>query len=91
MIPSEIPSRPWQSVSADLSYTQQLWFLIVVDYYSKFPFVRKLHNLTAGAVVNQTKMLFTENGIPETLLCNNGTQFTPPSSSNWQNNTVSRS
>ena len=76
MIPSEIPSRPWQSVSADLFYTQQSWFLIVVDYYSKFPFVRKLHNLTAGAVVNQTKMLFTENGIPETLLCNSGTQFT---------------
>ena len=76
MIPSEIPSRLWQSVSADLFYTQQSWFLIVVDYYSKFPFVRKLHNLTAGAVVKQTKMLFTENRIPETLLCDNGTQFT---------------
>jgi len=63
-------------VSADLFYTQQSRFLIVVDYYSKFPFVRKLHNLTARAVVNETKMLFTENGIPKTLQCDNGTQFT---------------
>ena len=57
--------RPWQTVSADLFYTQQSWFLIVGDYYSKFPFVRKLHNLTARVVVNETKMLFAENGIPK--------------------------
>ena len=76
MIPSEIPLTPWQTVSADLFYTQQSWFLIVVDYYSNFPFVRKLHNLTARVVVNETKMLFAENGIPKTLQCDNGTQFT---------------
>ena len=76
MIPSEIPSRLWQTLSADLFYVQQSWFLIVVDYYSKFPFVKKLHNLTTGAVVNEMKMLFEENGIPESLQCDNGTQFT---------------
>ena len=76
MIPSEIPSRPWQTVRADLFHTQQSWFLIVVDYYSEFPFVRKFHNLTARAVVNEKKMLFTENGIPKILQCDNGTQFT---------------
>ena len=76
MIPSEIPSRPWQTVSADLFHTQESWFLIIVDYYSKFPFVRKLHNLTARAVVNEIKMMFAENGIPKTLQCDNGTQFT---------------
>jgi len=76
MIPSEIPSRAWQTLSADLFYVQKLWFLIVVDYYSKFPFVKKLHNLTTAAIVNEMKMLFTENGIPESLQCDNGTQFT---------------
>ena len=75
MIPTEIPSRPWKTLSADLFYVQQSWFLIVVDYYSKFPFVKKLQNLTSGAVVNEMKMLFAENGIPESLQCGNGTQF----------------
>ena len=28
MIPSEIPSRPWQTVSADLFYVQQAWLSI---------------------------------------------------------------
>ena len=68
-IPSEIPSRPWQTQSADLFCIQQLWFLIVVDYYPKLPFVKKLHNLTTGAVVNKMKMLFAENGIPESIQC----------------------
>ena len=40
------------------------------------PFVKKLHNLTTGAVVNEMKMLFAENGIPQSFQCGNGTQFT---------------
>ena len=67
MMPSEIPSRPWQTVSADFFYVQQSWFLIVVDYYSKFPFVKMLPNLTTGAVVKEMKTLFAENGIPQFL------------------------
>ena len=76
MIPSEIPSRPWQTVSADLFYVQQTWFLVVVDYYFKFPFLKQLHNLTARAIVNEMKILFAENGIPRSLQCDNGTRFT---------------
>ena len=76
MMHSEIPSRPWQTVSADLFYVQQSWFLIVVDYYSKFPFVKMLPNLTNGAVVKEMKTLFAENGIPKSLQCDNGSQFT---------------
>lgn len=76
MIPLEIPSRPWQTVSTDLFYVQQSWFLIVVDYYSKFSFVRKLQNLTAGTVVNAMKGLFSETGIPCIVCYDNGTQFT---------------
>ena len=60
-MPSEIPSRPWQTGSADLFYVQQSWFLIVVDYYSKFPFVRKLHNLTTRAIYAQDPVRKTWN------------------------------
>ena len=76
LVPSEISSRPWQTVSAGLFYAQQSWVLIVFDHYAKFPFVRKLSNLTIGAVVKEIKTIFAENGIPETLQCDNGTQFT---------------
>ena len=76
MIPSEIHSRPLQTVNADLFYVQRAWFLVVADYYSKFPFVKKAHNHTARALVNEMKMLFPENGIPRSLQCDNSTQLT---------------
>ena len=50
--------------------------VVSFDHYAKFPFVRKLSNLTIGAVVREIKTIFAENGIPETLQCVNGTQFT---------------
>ncbi|XP_035676225.1 uncharacterized protein K02A2.6-like [Branchiostoma floridae] len=48
MMPTEIPSRPWQTVGMDLFTTNDQWFLLLVDYYSKFPFVKSLANLKAS-------------------------------------------
>ena len=76
MIPSEVPPRPWHTVSADLFKVNNSWYIIVADYYSKFPFVKKLNNLTATAVINVIRSIFSEQGIPEVLICDNGTQFT---------------
>ena len=76
MIPSEVPPRPWRTVSADLFKVNNSWYIIVADYYSKFPFAKKLNNLTATAVINVVRSIFSEQGIPEVLICDNGTQFT---------------
>ncbi|XP_028413590.1 uncharacterized protein K02A2.6-like, partial [Dendronephthya gigantea] len=76
MIPSEVPPRPWHTVSADLFKVNNFWYIVIADYYSKFPFVKKLNNLTATTVVNVVRSIFSEQGIPETLICDNGSQFT---------------
>ncbi|CAB4017439.1 transposon Tf2-1 poly [Paramuricea clavata] len=76
MIPSEVPPRPWHTVSADLFKVNNFWYIVIADYYSKFPFVKKLNNLTATTVVNVVRSIFSEQGIPEILICDNGTQFT---------------
>ena len=76
MIPSDIPSRPWQTVGADLFTENQQWYLIVVCYYSKFPFVRKVKDLKATTITSIARGLFAEQGIPEQIICDNGTQFT---------------
>ncbi|CAB3991427.1 transposon Tf2-1 poly [Paramuricea clavata] len=76
MISSEVPRRPWHTVSADLFKVNNFWYIVIADYYSKFPFVKKLNNLTATTVVNVVRSIFSEQGIPETLICDNGTQFT---------------
>ena len=76
MIPSEIPPRPWHTVGADLFKVNNSWYIVIADYYSKFPFVKKLNNLTATAIINVVRSIFSEQGIPEVLICDNGTQFT---------------
>ena len=75
MMPMEIPLRPWHTIGADLFMHTQCWHLLVSDYYSKFPFVRKLPDLTAKTVVNACKGIFAEHGIPFKLVCDNGKQF----------------
>ena len=76
MIPSEVTPRAWHTVSADLFKANNSWYIIVADFYSKFPFVKKLNNLTATAVINVIRSIISEQVIPEVLICDNGTQFT---------------
>ncbi|XP_029653494.1 uncharacterized protein K02A2.6-like [Octopus sinensis] len=45
-------------------------------YYSKFPFVRKVKDLTAKTITTVARGLLAEQGIPEQIICDNGTQFT---------------
>ena len=74
--PHEIPTRPWQTLGADLFEFEGDNHLIIVDYYSKFPFIEKMPmHCTAKAVVEATKKLFSEQGIPQKLLSDNGPQF----------------
>ena len=50
-------------------------FLLVTDYYNKYPIVRKLKSTTSAAVINNLKSIFAENGIPETLMSDNSPQY----------------
>ena len=50
-------------------------YLLVVDYFSKFPELIRLVSTTAPSVVNALKAVFTRHGIPSHLRSNNGPQF----------------
>ncbi|KAI8519529.1 hypothetical protein Bbelb_027860 [Branchiostoma belcheri] len=76
MTPTTTPSRPWKKLGADLFHLNQKWFLLVVDYYSKFQIVKNLRSLKASAVTQAVKGIFAEQGIPDEVVCDNGTQFT---------------
>ena len=67
-----ILTRPWQVVGTDLFSFKSDNFLIIADYYSKFPFVRKLPvPCTSSAVINATKQILAEHGIPERVASDN--------------------
>ncbi|UYV82408.1 K02A2.6-like, partial [Cordylochernes scorpioides] len=75
LMPSEFPIRPWQKVGMDLFYLNGRWYLIVCDYYSRYPEISLLQNLTAQEVISRLKSIFARHGTPETVRSDNGPQF----------------
>ncbi|UYV79257.1 K02A2.6-like, partial [Cordylochernes scorpioides] len=75
LIPTKFPTRPWQKIGIDLFKFENKWYLVVIDYYSRFPEMIQLDRLTANVVVRSCKSIFARHGIPETVVSDNGTQF----------------
>ena len=76
LLQHEVPTRPWQNVGTDLFAIRNRNYLIVTDYYSKFPFVKEVTGaMTSQAVVRLTKEIFSEQGVPATVYSDNGSQY----------------
>ena len=75
LIPMEIPERPWAKVGADLFEFNNQHYLLIVDYFSKWPEISKLDNLSAKNVISYMKSQISRYGIPDELISDNGPQF----------------
>ena len=69
----ELPTRAWQILGTDLFHFDNKEYLIVADYYSTFPFIRKMPTpCMSHAVVTATADIFSEHGSPEKVVSDNG-------------------
>ena len=75
MIALDSPDYSWQRVGADLFELNRMNYLVVVDYFSRYFEVVKLTSTASCAVVEAMKNIFSRYGIPETLISDNGPQF----------------
>ena len=75
LIPTPLPTHPWEEVGADLFHLRGTTYLLVVDYFSRYPELMKLTSTTASSVVNALKSVFARHGIPVRLRTDNGPQF----------------
>ncbi|EFO85571.1 hypothetical protein CRE_29108 [Caenorhabditis remanei] len=72
-----ISTAPWQRVHIDYAGPiDGTYFLVIVDAYSKWPEVIPTTSITSTATINILRKLFAQFGDPETLVSDNGTQFT---------------
>ena len=63
-------------LGTDLFHFEGADYLIIADYYSKFPFIRKLRvNASSSDVINATQEIFAEHGVPERVISDNGPHF----------------
>ena len=75
--PTPPPERPWQQLRADFMMFDGSEYLVIVDYYSKMPIVRKMptSQCNSAKTITVLKELFAEHGIPEEIRSDNGPQF----------------
>ena len=71
MIAHETPSRPWEKLGVDYFTLFNQDYLIIVDYFSKYPEVIPMHSKTAQATVKAMVSVFSRHGIPNNITADN--------------------
>ena len=78
----EVPPVPWSKVATDIFHYESQPYLLIVDYTSRFPIVRKLKSMSAQQVTEYFKSIFSEYGWPDTLVSDNGPCYAAQAFSN---------
>ena len=65
LMPASFPSRPWERIATDLYEIKRRVYIIVVDYYSRWFEIKRLHDEISESIIKALKELFATHGIPE--------------------------
>lgn len=68
----EIPELPWYKVGTDLFEYNKKYYLLVVDYWSKFIEISLLPDMTFSTAITHLKSIFSRHGIPEIVIFDGG-------------------
>ena len=72
----DVPNVPWNTIGTDLFTVNDQTYLIIADYYSKFPFVERLgKNLSSQSFADITSHIFSVFGAPANIISDNVPQF----------------
>ncbi|XP_055589596.1 uncharacterized protein K02A2.6-like [Uranotaenia lowii] len=70
-------TRPWQRVHIDFAGPiSDEYYLLVIDSHSKWPEIVPTSRITSTATINLLRNIFARLGNPETIISDNGLQFT---------------
>ena len=71
MIPHDIPNARFYKIGVDIMTFKSVDYLVVVDYFSKFPEMLELPDKTAATVTEKLKSVFARFGIPSEIVSDN--------------------
>ena len=70
------PEVPWHTVATDLFKTKNSKYLLIVDYYNRFPVLHKLSSTMSRALVQEMEAVFAKLGVPNIIVSDGGPQYT---------------
>ena len=71
----DLPTRPMEKLGTDIFEFKGMKYLMTVDYYSRFPVIRLLSDMTADTICNHFTSVLAEYGLPSTIIADFGTQY----------------
>ena len=72
--PHEIPDGPWQKLGMDFFDLQGKCYILICDYFSKFPYMFSC-KISWGSLKDHLIELFANEGYPKEIISDNGSPF----------------
>ena len=69
--PHAVPLRVWQKLGTDIFEYKSKSYLVIVDYYSKYPEISFLKGKSSQSVITSMKSAFSRHGIPNEVVAHN--------------------
>lgn len=79
--PVPLPERPWEKLAVDIVGPLQRaphdcrYAITLIDYFSKWPEVQFCSEVSSRTVINFLLSVFSREGYPDVIVCDNGPQF----------------
>ena len=70
------PELPWHTVATDLFTTKNSKYILLIDYYIRFPVLRKLGSTTSKVLAQEMKAVFAELEVRNIFVSDGGPQYT---------------
>ena len=71
LMPHPIPDTPWTKLGGDIFDYGDRSYLLIVDYFSKYPKIAELKQKTGEGIIRAPKPILGRHGIPEILMGDN--------------------
>ena len=68
IISYQVPYKSWEVVGANIFIVKKYTSFCIVDYYSKFPVVKKTYDLSANNLATVVNIVFAKFGFPKKIV-----------------------
>ena len=75
VIVSSLSNYPYQIIGTDLFQHKSTNYLLVVNYFSRYPEIAKVTDTSSKSVIAALRLMFARHDIPEVFLSDNSPQY----------------